>query len=91
MRRGIIRRNPNAGITQAPRHTMGQRINASHTTQRPNPFGVAYDAANSYGAANYGCGKEAPQIDKMQNHLVDKQTLILMMLAFGLGYLLFKK
>ncbi len=90
MRRGIIKRNPNAGITQAPRHTMGQRINASHTTQRPNPFGVAYGAIDG-GYTDYGCAKEARRIDKMQNHLVDKQTLILMMLAFGLGYLLFKK
>tara|TARA_B100000287_G_scaffold434446_1_gene498911 strand:- start:163 stop:447 length:285 start_codon:yes stop_codon:yes gene_type:complete len=83
--------NPNLGITTAAPNTMGQRINAEHLRQKPNPFGIAY-VDNSYGAlaSEYGgCGGGCAK--KSHSSSITKHDLILLMLAFGLGYLLVKR
>jgi len=85
--------NPNFGITTAAQHTMGQRINATHLKQKPNPFGIAY-VDNSYGAlaSEYGgCGGGCDKKKHAHSSSITKHDLILLMLAFGLGYLLVKR
>ena len=82
--------NPNFGITTAAQNTMGQRINAEHLKQKPNPFGIAFEPsygalASGYGGCGGGCAK------KSHSGSITKHDLILIMLAFGLGYLLVKR
>ena len=83
--------NPNKGITTAAQHTMGQRINAEHRRQKPNPFGIAYEPSYGALAMDYsGCGG-GNCTKKSDSGSITKQDIILLLLAFGLGYLLVKR
>ena len=90
MRKGILRPTTVGQVSTGSKYSIGQRINATHTTQKPNPFEVVY-AYDDY-SGGYGCPATSSK-EAMHTHStgIDKQTLILLLLAFGLGYLLCKE
>jgi hypothetical protein len=86
--------HPNSGITQSSGYSLGQRIKPVHLKQKPNPFGIVYNP--EYGAVDLGgsygnCGCNGNVKSTSSHHLLDKQTLVLLLLAFGLGYLMTRR
>jgi hypothetical protein len=86
--------HPNSGISQSSGYSIGQRIRPEHLRQKPNPFGIAYAGTSGYGAlaSDYsGCGCSSAKSSPPSHHLIDKQTVMLLLLAFGIGYLISRK